>query len=89
MYLFQSLIIQEFHVLIIISISFQCFVKYSYLLTCEKSSENEYSCNSVCDSVWYKYVDEADNTKIKEQCGKKFHNKYRNVMYLFMFIFDS
>ena len=61
----------------------------SYLLTCEKSSENEFSCNSVCDSVWYKYVDEADNIKIKEQCGKKFHNKYRNVVYLFMFIFDS
>ena len=89
MYLFQSLIIQEFHVLIIISISFQCFVRYSYQLTCVKSSENEYSCDSNCTSVWYKYVDEASNIKIKEQCGKKFHNKYRNVVYLFMFIFDS
>lgn len=89
MSMFQRAIKQGFHILIILSISSQCFVKYSYLLTCEKSSENEFSCNSVCDSVWYKYVDEADNIKIKEQCGKKFHNKYRNVMYLFMFIFDS
>ena len=56
-------------------------MKSSYLLTCEKASENEFSCDSVCDSVWYKYVDEADNLRIKEQCGKKFHNKYRNVVY--------
>ena len=82
MYLFQSLIIQEFHVLIIISISFQCFVRYSDQLNCVKSSENEYSCDSNCTSVWYKYVDEEYNIKIKEQCGKKFHNKYRNVVYI-------
>ena len=55
---------------------------YSYQLTCEKSAENEFSCDSICDSVWYKYVDEAENIKIKEQCGKKFHNKYRNIVYI-------
>lgn len=55
-------------------------MKYSYLLNCEKTSEYEFSCESICDSVWFKYVDEADNSDIKEHCGRKFHNKYRNVM---------
>ena len=82
MNMFQRVIKQEFHVLIIISISYQCLIKSSYQLTCVKSSENEYSCDSNCTSVWYKYVDEASNMRIKEQCGKKFHNKYRNVMYV-------
>lgn len=53
----------------------------SYQLTCERSSSNEFSCDSNCTSVWYKYVDEEANLDIKESCGAKFHNKYRNVVY--------
>ena len=53
----------------------------SYVLSDCKTRNNEFSCLSTCESVWFKIWNATASGSLVEGCDKVFFGQYGNVMW--------
>ena len=54
-------------------------------LSCEEKENDTFLCKGKVESVWVRIWESDQWQYIIDNCGKKFHEKYQDVMYIILF----